>query len=84
MLLTVEGTGWANTEFRSYNFKEEEDDNASLVETDESRERRRGSEIPLTKTEKVELGNTLSKEEEERKKRKGENKISFKRWCSAH
>ncbi len=59
------GTGWANTEFRSYRFKDpqdpQNDDNASLVETNESRHRRRGTEKPLTDTEKMELRETTEK-----------------------
>jgi len=47
------GTGWENTEWRSYVFVEGED--ASLEETTESRERRRGSERGLTKDEQREL-----------------------------
>ncbi|CAG8978019.1 hypothetical protein HYALB_00000689 [Hymenoscyphus albidus] len=44
------GTGWANTEFRSYEFESGTDGNAGLVETGESRGRR-GREIPLTREE---------------------------------
>lgn len=49
------GTGWANTEFRSYTFRSEDDDNASLVETPESREWRRGDDKPLSATEQEQL-----------------------------
>lgn len=51
------GTGWANTEFRSYVFTDAsgQDQNASLVETMESRERRRSSGQPLTADEEKEL-----------------------------
>ncbi|KAH8684741.1 phosphoglycerate mutase family protein-like protein [Tricladium varicosporioides] len=48
------GTGWANTEVRSYEFVPGSED-ASLVETRQSREARRGSEIPLTADEQREL-----------------------------
>ncbi|KAH0614634.1 uncharacterized protein H6S33_000270 [Morchella sextelata] len=47
------GTGWSNTEFRSYTFKDEEGDNATLVETKESHERR--TEHPLGNTEMKEF-----------------------------
>lgn len=48
------GTGWSNTEFRSYTFKEDEEgDNATLVETAESRARR--TDHPLGNTEKREF-----------------------------
>ncbi|KAK5158599.1 hypothetical protein LTR04_005212 [Oleoguttula sp. CCFEE 6159] len=59
--LTLEalpGTGWANTEFRSYSFDVGSGDNASLVETDESRRRRAGTETPLTREEKLNLKQT--------------------------
>lgn len=51
------GTGWANTEFRSYEFVnlEKGDGNATLRETVASRERRKGSEKPLTADEQREL-----------------------------
>ncbi|KAI1147715.1 histidine phosphatase superfamily [Nemania diffusa] len=51
------GTGWENTEYRSYEFvdKTGQDPNASLEELPESRRRRQGSEIPLTDTEKSEM-----------------------------
>ncbi|KAJ8119291.1 hypothetical protein ONZ43_g3729 [Nemania bipapillata] len=51
------GTGWKNTEYRSYQFidKTGQDPNASLQELPESRRRRQGSEIPLTQTEMAEM-----------------------------
>lgn len=49
------GTGWMNTEWRSYTFVEEGDEDAVLEETKESREKRRGREIPLTRDEQREL-----------------------------
>ncbi|KAF4634435.1 hypothetical protein G7Y89_g3681 [Cudoniella acicularis] len=55
------GTGWANTEYRSYEFVEGSED-ASLVETRESRESRRGTEKPLTADEQRELKATAEKE----------------------
>ena len=61
MVDDVIGTGWANTEFRSYQFTEETGDNASIVETAFSRERRRGTEKPLSKTEQMELRETTHK-----------------------
>jgi len=48
------GTGWANTETRSYEFVNDTD-NASLQETQASRALRRGREIPLTPDEQREL-----------------------------
>jgi len=48
------GTGWENTEFRSYEFVEGSE-GASLSETRESRERRRGTEKGLTVDEQREL-----------------------------
>ncbi|KAI9709408.1 MAG: hypothetical protein M1812_007685 [Candelaria pacifica] len=55
-----QGTGWENTEFRTYTFSSSEDDNASLIETDESRERRIGDEKPLSKEEQTQLKETTS------------------------
>ncbi|KAK4692386.1 hypothetical protein P7C71_g4807, partial [Lecanoromycetidae sp. Uapishka_2] len=55
------GTGWANVEFRSYQFVDEKGDNASVVETKQSRELRRGTEKPLGKTERMELRETAKK-----------------------
>ncbi|GAP88305.1 putative phosphoglycerate mutase [Rosellinia necatrix] len=51
------GTGWNNTEFRSYEFADQtgQDPNASLRELPESRQRRKGSEIPFTAAENMEL-----------------------------
>ena len=59
------GTGWVNTELRSYEFADAsgQDPNASLRETKPSWRRRRGSEVPLTATEQVQMreafGNAL-------------------------
>lgn len=54
---TFTGTGWANTEFRSYEFVDAEgkDENASLSETPASRKRRKGTEQPLSADEQREL-----------------------------
>lgn len=49
------GTGWANTEFRSYTFDPSSGDEASLVETAESRMRRKGTEKPLSEAEQRNL-----------------------------
>jgi len=48
------GNCWRNTEFRSYVFADEDEDNASVVETDESKERRKGSKKPSGEGEAVE------------------------------
>ncbi|KAI0204542.1 phosphoglycerate mutase-like protein [Astrocystis sublimbata] len=50
------GTGWVNTEYRSYEFADKtgQDPNASLVELPESCRRRKGSEVALTDAEKRE------------------------------
>lgn len=47
------GTGWGNTEYRSYEFIDPEGDDleASIRETKPSWRKRRGSAIPLTETE---------------------------------
>ncbi|KAI1403868.1 phosphoglycerate mutase-like protein [Hypoxylon fuscum] len=51
------GTGWENTELRSYEFEDPtgQDPSASLKETTPSWRRRRGSAIPLTETEQVQI-----------------------------
>ena len=58
------GTGWENTEYRSYEFVDEtfKDPAASLVETRESRAARTGSEIPLTLDEQRELRASAERE----------------------
>ncbi|RFU29954.1 hypothetical protein B7463_g6393, partial [Scytalidium lignicola] len=57
------GTGWQNTEFRSYTFVTEGDgdEDASVVETAESRRRRSGKEIPLTREEQTNLRRVAEK-----------------------
>ncbi|KXX83368.1 Phosphoglycerate mutase-like protein [Madurella mycetomatis] len=60
------GTGWVNTEWRSYVFAEgEEDEEARLRETDVSWRRRRGSAKGLTETEQMELRVAFGKAMEE-------------------
>ncbi len=59
------GTGWANVEYRSFEFADEKGDNASTVETQKSRELRRGTDKPLTETERMELRETAKKTWEE-------------------
>ncbi len=51
------GTGWDNTEFRSYEFADPSgrDEGASLRELPASWRRRRGSAVGLTETEQREL-----------------------------
>ncbi|KAI2628776.1 phosphoglycerate mutase-like protein [Hypoxylon sp. NC1633] len=51
------GTGWENTELRSYEFEDPtgQDPDAYLKEIQQSWRRRRGSAIPLTETEQLEL-----------------------------
>lgn len=55
------GTGWANVEYRSFGFVDEQGDNASIQETHQSRELRRGTEKPLTRTERMELRETAKR-----------------------
>lgn len=56
------GTGWANTEYRSYTFDMTRRSTASLVETEESRTRRRGTEKPLSEAEQRNLKASADKE----------------------
>lgn len=46
-------------EYRSYQFLDEQGDNTSIVETEKSRESRRGTEKPLTEAERMELKETM-------------------------
>ncbi|KAL9005682.1 MAG: hypothetical protein Q9188_001541 [Gyalolechia gomerana] len=59
------GTGWENVEFRSYRFVDGDDENASMKETQQSRQRRGNKDKPLTKEEKVQLRETAAKTWEE-------------------
>lgn len=52
------GTGWNNVEFRTYQFQNEENKNATLMETAQSLEMRRGTEKPLTNAELIQLKET--------------------------
>lgn len=58
---SMAGTGWDNTEFRSYEFGEESEENVPLLETSESRTRRAGTTKPLSGTEMMELKETAPK-----------------------
>lgn len=59
------GTGWENVEFRSYRFVDGDDENASMKETEESKQRRGYEDKPLTKEERVQLRRTTTKSWEE-------------------
>ena len=59
------GTGWANTEFRSYTFSTRQADETHLIETTESRRRRMGDEKPLDHNEVTQLKRTKTDEESE-------------------
>ena len=56
------GTGWANTEYRSYEFVDGHEENAKLKETVESRKRRAGSEHPLSADEQRNLRMSAEKD----------------------
>lgn len=56
------GTGWANTEVRSYTFSTQDPGKAHLVETPTSRSKR--DEKPLDKEERTNLTRTATKEKE--------------------
>ncbi|KAL9575988.1 MAG: hypothetical protein Q9212_007492, partial [Teloschistes hypoglaucus] len=56
------GTGWENTEFRTYRFADaDDDDSAAMEETAESYEQRKQTIKPLTKEEKLQLRETATK-----------------------
>ncbi|TKA82808.1 hypothetical protein B0A55_01057 [Friedmanniomyces simplex] len=57
------GTGWANTEFRSYTFSDSEPAEAHIIETPESRKLRKpGDAKPLDREEQAQLKRTTRKE----------------------
>lgn len=56
------GTGWANTEFRSYEFVEGDEHGAGLRETRDSRLRRMGHETELGREEQRTLRDAFEKE----------------------
>lgn len=53
--MRILGTAWVNTELRSYEFKDEAGDNASIQETSASKQLRAGFKKPLTPTQLAEL-----------------------------
>ena len=69
------GTGWENTEWRTYGFVngEDGDDEAGLRETGVSWRRRRGSEKGLSETEQMELRSAVTEGLEVEKRRWAEN-----------
>lgn len=56
------GTGWANTEFRSYTFSSHEPSEAHLLETPDSKRRRTGDAKPLDQNEQTQLKKTAMRE----------------------
>lgn len=60
------GTGWANTEYRTYTFDPASGSRASLVETQESITRRRGLEKPLGEAEQRNLPRTATVDAEKK------------------
>jgi len=54
------GTGWANTEFRTYTFSSSEPEQAHLIETPESRQRRCGDDKSLDREEQAQLKRTIT------------------------
>jgi broad specificity phosphatase PhoE len=62
------GTGWANTEYRSYNIGSTKTGQIRLVETAQSRSRRSGDEKPLSKEEQTNLQRADQKQKAEQEK----------------
>ena len=60
------GTGWANTEYRSYTFDTSNPEEAHLIETSESKKRRPGEHHSLDQNEVTNLARTISQEANER------------------
>lgn len=71
-LTSLLGTGWANTEFRTYTFDPSSGDDAALVETEESQTRRRGIEKPLSVAEHSNLNRTVTNDLKEKESSKTE------------
>ncbi|KAF2227415.1 histidine phosphatase superfamily [Elsinoe ampelina] len=65
------GTGWANTEWRTYTFRSATE--ATFVETPDSLSRRAGTEKPLGKEEQKNLQRTTAKQWEEQGYQKAAN-----------
>ncbi|KAF2239711.1 hypothetical protein EV356DRAFT_499921 [Viridothelium virens] len=64
-----QGTGWANTEFRTFTFASESPSPSySIVESSASRRRRSGSEKPLTEAEQRNLKRSAEVQSEKNKK----------------
>lgn len=61
------GTGWANTEFRTYTFSSSEPEQAHLIETPESRQRRCGDDKSLDREEQAQLKRTSPTDVADRK-----------------
>lgn len=65
----IPGTGWYNTEYRSYNFgNNPRSGRVILVETEQSRARRSGNDQPLSREEQSNLHRTESKQKAEEEK----------------
>ena len=64
----LQGTGWANTEFRSYTFNTSELEEAHLLETSASKQRRYGDAKPLDHNEATQLKRTTTLEREKASK----------------
>lgn len=58
---TLPGTGWTNTEFRTY--VQDNTDNAGLTETEESKQQHSHTEKPLGKTEQKQLEQTVGNDQ---------------------
>ena len=63
-----QGTGWANTEYRSYTFTGTDTSEPHLTETAESKRRRSGTEKPIDHNEATQLKRTTTMEREREKK----------------
>ena len=63
-----QGTGWANTECRSYNFSGYKPEEGHLIETSESRRRRLGDDKPFDHNETTQLKRVSTLEREKQAK----------------
>ena len=75
------GTGWKNTEYRSYTFEANDDMDASIRETAESRKRRGKTEMQLSRVKQWRLfDKAMQRIEDEREREGGEPEQVWGSW----
>ena len=74
------GTSWENTEYRSYTFEANDDMDASIRETAESRKRRGKTGMQLSSVEQWRLFDMAMQREDEREQAQREREQAWRRW----